>query len=236
MFSRVSFAAVVSVLLGTTSPDAAPLTVPSSGDAGTVFPRTGTTDMQGPQLVSIGFTPTSIDVTNGAETVEVTAHVTDDIAGVRSVQPSFARPSGNHTVSGPLARVTGTSTDGIYVGSVAVPQGAESGGWTMRQVVLFDVVDNRRDYYSYQPPMYPPGTPTDLSVRGTTPARTPAPTTLGNISTRLSVETGDNVLIGGFIRHGHTAEESDRARDRTFACRCLGNWRIRRSSFMAPRD
>ncbi len=30
----------------------------------------------------------------------------------------------------------------------------------------------------------------------------PAPTTLGNISTRLRVETGDNVLIGGFIITG----------------------------------
>ncbi len=30
----------------------------------------------------------------------------------------------------------------------------------------------------------------------------PTPTTLGNISTRLSVETGDNVLIGGFIITG----------------------------------
>ena len=35
-----------------------------------------------------------------------------------------------------------------------------------------------------------------------TPAPTPTPTTLGNISTRLRVETGDNVLIGGFIITG----------------------------------
>jgi hypothetical protein len=34
------------------------------------------------------------------------------------------------------------------------------------------------------------------------PAGTPAPTHLGNISTRLRVETGDNVLIGGFIVTG----------------------------------
>ena len=34
------------------------------------------------------------------------------------------------------------------------------------------------------------------------PTPTPTPTTLGNISTRLRVETGDNVLIGGFIITG----------------------------------
>jgi hypothetical protein len=35
-----------------------------------------------------------------------------------------------------------------------------------------------------------------------TPTPTPTPGSLGNISTRLSVETGDNVLIGGFIVTG----------------------------------
>jgi uncharacterized delta-60 repeat protein len=42
----------------------------------------------------------------------------------------------------------------------------------------------------------PTGTPTP------TPTPTPRPATLGNISTRLRVETGDNVLIGGFIVTG----------------------------------
>jgi hypothetical protein len=50
------------------------------------------------------------------------------------------------------------------------------------------------------PTVTPTGTPT------ATPISTPTPTTppgqLGNISTRLKVETGDNVLIGGFIVTG----------------------------------
>ena len=40
---------------------------------------------------------------------------------------------------------------------------------------------------------------------------------LGNISSRVTVGTGDNVLIGGFIVDGTQAEKSDRARDRTLA-------------------
>ena len=48
-------------------------------------------------------------------------------------------------------------------------------------------------------PAAPPPTPT--------PSPTPIPTTLGNISTRLRVETGDNVLIGGFIITGTQAKE-----------------------------
>jgi hypothetical protein len=44
----------------------------------------------------------------------------------------------------------------------------------------------------------------DLGSPGPTPTPTPppGPPTLGNISTRLRVETGDNVLIGGFIVTG----------------------------------
>ena len=48
-----------------------------------------------------------------------------------------------------------------------------------------------------------------------TAAPTPAPL-LANISTRLRVETGNNLLIGGFIVAGSGAEEADCARNRAF--------------------
>jgi uncharacterized delta-60 repeat protein len=47
----------------------------------------------------------------------------------------------------------------------------------------------------------PPASPTPTASPTATPGVTP-PTSLGNISTRLKVETGDNVLIGGFIVTG----------------------------------
>ena len=47
----------------------------------------------------------------------------------------------------------------------------------------------------------PTPTPTATATPTATPAATPV-TTLANISTRLRVETGDNVLIGGFIVTG----------------------------------
>ncbi len=48
----------------------------------------------------------------------------------------------------------------------------------------------------------PPSTPTATPTPPATPTPGVTPTTLGNISTRLRVETGDNVLIGGFIVTG----------------------------------
>jgi Kelch motif len=46
------------------------------------------------------------------------------------------------------------------------------------------------------------GTPTPTATATSTPNPTATPTILANISTRLRVETGDNVLIGGFIVTG----------------------------------
>ena len=40
---------------------------------------------------------------------------------------------------------------------------------------------------------------------------------LANISTRGLVQTGDNVLIGGFIVLGSDAQKRDRSSDRSFA-------------------
>ena len=48
----------------------------------------------------------------------------------------------------------------------------------------------------------PPQLTVTYQVSTPTPTPTATPSTLGNISTRLRVETGDNVLIGGFIITG----------------------------------
>jgi uncharacterized delta-60 repeat protein len=48
----------------------------------------------------------------------------------------------------------------------------------------------------------PPATPTPTPTVAPSATPTPVPGRLGNISTRLRVETGDNVLIGGFIVSG----------------------------------
>ena len=67
-------------------------------------------------------------------------------------------------------------------------------------------------------------------------APTPTPTTLANISTRLRVETGDNVLIGGFIITGTRTEESDGAGDWSFAAAELAFWPTRLSNCMTARE
>ena len=55
-------------------------------------------------------------------------------------------------------------------------------------------------------PRQPTPTPTPTATPTSTPTPTATPGQLGNISTRLQVETGENVLIGGFIVTGTQAK------------------------------
>jgi len=57
-------------------------------------------------------------------------------------------------------------------------------------------------YQVSSPTPRPTPTPTATPTSSPTPTPTARPSILGNISTRLRVETGDNVLIGGFIITG----------------------------------
>jgi hypothetical protein len=64
-----------------------------------------------------------------------------------------------------------------------------------------DVGSDGRDIGAFEV-QAPSPTPTPAPTPTATPTPIPNPTTLANISTRLRVETGDNVLIGGFIVTG----------------------------------
>jgi hypothetical protein len=94
---------------------------------------------------------------------------------------------------GPLQDNGGpTKTQALLSGSTAIDKG-NSFGSTTDQRGFTRPVDN---------PAIPNATGGDGSDIGAFEVQLPTPTALGNISTRLRVETGDNVLIGGFIVSG----------------------------------
>jgi CSLREA domain-containing protein len=109
---------------------------------------------------------------------------------------------------GPLKDNGGqTFTHALLPGSRAIDKGHSSGvaidqrGFT-RPSNFLDVTDAQggdgADIGAFE---VPAPAPTPSPTPTSTPAPTPV-TTLANISTRLRVETGDNVLIGGFIVTG----------------------------------
>src|SRR3982750_593986 len=81
-----------------------------------IFARSAfaTADLTPPQLVSIDFTPKSVDVSSASQTVTVTAHLTDDNTGVSDAAVQFGSPSSGQTVYAYFSRISGTAQDGMY--------------------------------------------------------------------------------------------------------------------------
>ena len=115
---------------------------------------TGTSDTTPPTLVDFSFTPTSVDTTSGSQTITVTAHITDDLAGNAGPgyfsspsQVRFVSPSGNQSVWAMMSgheRISGTPTDGVYEYTLTLPQFSEQGTWHVAYLMLVDQVGNTR--------------------------------------------------------------------------------------------
>ena len=94
------------------------------------------------------FTPKAVNTSGGAQTITVTAHVTDDLSGVATsgnlgIEVRFVSPSGQiadgTAYQGPTS---GSILDGLYVIQVSIPALAEAGTWAVQYVYLRDGVGN----------------------------------------------------------------------------------------------
>lgn len=86
-------------------------------------PAGATSDTSPPQLVSFAFTPTTVDVSDSSATITVTAEVTDNASGVQSVYVYFFNDSTLYQATqGDLTRISGTPLDGIYQGTLTIPE------------------------------------------------------------------------------------------------------------------
>jgi len=99
-------------------------------------------DVTPPQLLALSWTPTTTDTSAGAQTITVTAHITDDLSGASgNCQGRFVSPNGQQFVDFVLGTpISGTATDGIYGYTMTIPAFAESGIWTLSSSQLTDRV------------------------------------------------------------------------------------------------
>jgi hypothetical protein len=172
-----------------------PMPTPTPSPTATPSPTPTPNSSTVPTLVSLDFTPKSVDVSTAAQTVTVTAHLFDSISGVQIAAGYFTSPSGAQNADFNFIMVSGTAKDGSYQGTAIIPKDAEPGTWKLRRVILQDGASHVATYGSSSAAL-PDGMPTDLSVTSI-PVAQPL-----NISTRMEVLSGDNVLIAGFIITG----------------------------------
>jgi hypothetical protein len=85
-------------------------------------------DKTAPFVASRQIDHASMDTTLGAKTVTVTARVTDDYSGVKSLQVELDGPN-NTVLTAAANKTAGTALDGTRVGTITVPADAPTGNY-----------------------------------------------------------------------------------------------------------
>jgi hypothetical protein len=105
-------------------------------------------DLTLPQPQSLVLGATTVNVSNGPQTVGYTIRVTDDLSGVTQVTLFFYSPSGAQWYDSYVAapsRVSGDARDGTYASTFVFPQYAEAGTYHLSAYV-WDAAGNQGWY------------------------------------------------------------------------------------------
>ena len=126
-----------------------------------------------PQVVSLSYSPSSADVTNGSVPVTFTAHLTDssDIQYASIWLQSRSTPG--QDVNGYFSRVSGTAQDGIWQATINLPQGAAAGAWDYNGSISDAVNHFSFSENSYGDQNLPADAPGPLTVTDSTPSSPP---------------------------------------------------------------
>ncbi len=105
-------------------------------------------DITAPVLEDFSFYPSTIDVSNSDVNVTITLHITDNFSGCHDNLVKFKSPGGLNR-NGFAYLVSGDSLDGIYEGTVTIPQYSEPGEWKVNLIFLNDNLNNFTYYYTF---------------------------------------------------------------------------------------
>ena len=144
-----------------------------------------------PQVVSLSYSPSSVDVTDGSAAVTFTAHLTDssDIQGA-SIQLQSRTTSGQSVFAPPLSRISGTAQDGIWQTTINLPQGSAAGAWDYAGSVSDAVNHLYFSENSYGTQNLPAAAPGPLTVTDSSPSTPPQVVSLSYSPSSVDVTDG----------------------------------------------
>ncbi|WP_307076551.1 hypothetical protein [Arthrobacter pascens] len=99
-------------------------------------------DGVGPVLLSSYLSPTSLDVSAGPATVNVSLRITDDTGVAAPLLRLIHYQSGQYQLQR-LVLGSGTIQSGVWKGSITLPKGAAAGKWALETVGLEDTLGNK---------------------------------------------------------------------------------------------
>lgn len=126
------------------SPGSVTITATSEGKSGSAILTVA--DVTAPSFVSVTITPPSVDVSNGAKTVIVSAQIRDaGRSGVSQFSVTATAPtSGPFATCNPASTLTsGTRDDGVWSCTLTIAKGAVGGDWKIA-VAATDAAGNQR--------------------------------------------------------------------------------------------
>lgn len=132
----------------------------------TSFNVVSTWDQKSPVFQSLTVTPTNVSVATGAQTIAVSANLTDDRSGVARFDFIATSPTGKQVGCSATAPATGTTLSGTWTCTVTMPADAEAGTW----VLTVRATDNAFNYQTYGLQdggitiPFPAGYPTSITV------------------------------------------------------------------------
>ncbi len=154
-------------------------------------------DIEPPVLTSLSISPLLVDTASSAQVVTVTAHITDNLSGVRFATVAFFSPKGQQGEEPNFVLVSGSDTDGVYEAQVPIPQFVEPGTWKAR-IRLTDFAGNVSELN--QPELEAGGFPSTLEVEGLTQDTEP-PVLTGLSISPLLVDTASSAQVVTVTAH-----------------------------------
>lgn len=152
----------------------------------------GQFDTTPPKLDGFSFSPTTVDVTNGAQTVTVEFVVSDDLSGASNIQASFRSPSGQVFRHVFASLQNGTPINGTWRGTFDLPRFSEAGAWQVNYVYLQDAVTNSQ--FINTADLVALGFPTALNVISTSDTTSPTLTSFSFSPTAINVSGGPQTV------------------------------------------
>jgi hypothetical protein len=132
----------------------------------TSFNVVSTWDQTYPVFKSLTVSPTSVNVATGAQTITVSADLTDDRSGIARFDFFATSPSGQRVACSSSTPATGDNLSGKWTCSVTIPADAEAGTW----LITVRATDNAFNYQTYGPQdgdgtvPFPSGYPSTITV------------------------------------------------------------------------
>lgn len=161
---------------------------PNPGDEAFLVTNTGASDTSDPVLQSIVVSPSAIDTSASAQSIDVTLTISEDLSGLDAVNLYVYDPSNNYISSLYTYFPGDDQLGGVFSTTLEIPQGSAEGTWTFATIIR-DNVGNSARHGIYWDSFPVPGDE-EFTVGAVSPS------TFDNFVSLYSL-TGDDALLGG---------------------------------------